>query len=83
MLESTDPVRYVDVVPKSSQTSFKDFACGTESCDCEFDDGTTETDIHIFRSLTPQEQPWSPLMRGMRTICMGFMMLILDANGAN
>ena len=79
-----DPVRYLDVVHQSLQMSFKRFACGSsESCDCEFGDGTTATDMRIFRSSSPQEQQFTPSLREVETVWMGSMMLILDANGAN
>jgi hypothetical protein len=84
MLEPASPVRYLDLVHQYLQMSSKGFACGSsESCDCEFGDGTTATDMHIFRSLSPQEQQWTPPTGEVRTVWMGSMMLILDANGVN
>jgi hypothetical protein len=84
MSESADPVRYLDVVHQSRQMSPKSSARGSsESCDCECGDGTTATDIDIFRSLIPRRQQWIPPVGEAQTVWMGFMMLILDAKGAN
>jgi len=82
MWESAVPERYLELVHQSRQTSFKGFVCGSsESCDCEY--GTTATDMHIFRSLTPQEQQLAPMMGEVRTVWMGSMTLILGVRGAN
>ena len=87
MCELADPVAYLELVHQSRQTSSKGFACGSsafsEFCDCECGDGATETDMHILRSLTLQEQQWTPSVGLVQTVSMGFMMLILDATGAN
>jgi len=84
MSESADPVRYLDVVHQSRQMSPKSFARGSsESCDCECGDGTTATDMDIFRSLNPKRQQWTPPVGEAQTVWIGFMMLILDAKGAN
>jgi hypothetical protein len=74
MWESADPVRYLELVDQSRQTSSKGFACG---------DGTIATDMRILRSLTLQEQQWTPSVGEVRMDWMGSMILILDANGVN
>ena len=90
MLEAAHPVKDLEIVHQSRQTSSKRSACecgSSESCDCECGgsgaDRTTATDMRILRSLTPQEQQWIPLRREVRAVWVGFLMVMLDANGAN
>lgn len=80
MLESADPEIHIDLVHQSCQMSFKGFACGFGSCNCECGDGTTETDMDMIRSLTPQEQQLTPSVAEVQTVWTGSVMLMLDAN---
>jgi hypothetical protein len=58
MWESADPERYLELDRQSRQTSSKRIARGPEST--ESTDGATVTNMLIFRSLTLQEQQWTP-----------------------
>jgi hypothetical protein len=80
MWEPADPVRYLELVHQSRQTSSKGFPCGSYgSCDCECGDGTTATDMRILSFLTLQEQQWTSSVGEVLAVWMDSMMLILDA----
>jgi hypothetical protein len=84
MWESAVPVRYLEHVRQSRQTSSKGFARGSSgSCDCECGDGTTATDMRILPFLGPTRAEVDPISGGGADGLDGIYDAELDANGTD